>query len=190
MPVKIIGIGGGASRCIIKMIENHLADVEYCIISDNYMDLILDNSNVRSIGLVPNCSPYIIDSYSYNVWYNQCFVNEQNEVKVKSIIDHTAKQVVIVAGFGGKIGTSGTMWIAKICKKQNIPVTVVCTVPFGFEGERKRQRALDAVKSLEETGIDVKVLYADDLLNMHDDFDLYNCFDFLDEHVADIVADL
>ncbi len=188
--IKVIAIGVAASRCVRKMMEHPLTNVEYCIVSADETDLDLNNSNVRSIGLVPNCSPHIIDSYGSNMWFNQCFVNWENEVKVKSIINQSAKQVVIVVGFGGGIGTSGTIWIAEISKKQNIPVTVVCTLPFGFEGERKRQRALDAVKSLEEIGIAVKVLYAEDLWKMNEGLDLYNCFVFLDEYVTDTVASM
>ena len=189
-PVKVIGVGGGACRSIKKMMENPLAGVEYCIVSNDEMDFRLVNDNVLKIGLKSDCSPWEIKLYGSYLWFKQCYANEENEAKIKSIIDGSAKQVVIVAGFGGGLGSSGTMWIAGICKQKNVPVTVVCTVPFDFEGNRKRQRAFDAVKSLEEMGIPVTALHAEELLKMHEDLNFFNCFDYLDRYMADTVVSM
>ena len=189
-PVKIIGIGGGACRCIKKMVDMPLAGVEYCIVSNDEMDLKLVNENMLKLGLKSNCNPWEIEPCGSYIGYKQCYANEENEAKIKSIIDGLAKQVVIVAGFGGGLGSSGAIWITEICKRQNIPVTVICTIPFDFEGKRKRQRALDAIKSLEEMEIDVKVLYAEDLLKTREDMNFFNCFEFLDEYVVDTIVSL
>ncbi len=88
------------------------------------------------------------------------------------------------------MGTFGTKWLARVYKELNVDVTIVCTIPFSFEGNKKRARALDAIKSLEESGMRVKVIYADDLQQKHEDFNLFNCFSYLDEHVAEVVTDI
>ena len=188
--VKAIGIGGGACRSIKKMTENLLAGVEYCLVSNDEMDLILVNDNVLKMGLKSECIPWEIEHYGSYTWFKQCFANEENEEKVKSFIDQSSRKVIIVAGLGGGVGTFGAVWLAEMCQKQKVTATVVCTIPFDFEGERKRQRALDAIKSIEESGMLVKVLYADDLIDVQQDLNFNNCFGFLDEYVANTVASM
>ena len=187
-PVKVIGIGGGACRSIKKMTDMHLAVVEYCIVSNDEMDLRLVNNNVLRIRLKSDCIPWEIESYGSYKWFKQCYANEENEEKVKSFIDQSSRKVIIVAGFGGGVGSFGAVWLAEMCQKQKVPATVVCSIPFDFEGERKRQRALDAIKSIEESGTLVKVLYTDDLIDVHQDLNFYNCFGLLDDYVTDTVA--
>lgn len=189
-PVKVIGIGGGACRSIKKMMESSLADVEYCLVSNDEMDLRLVNNNVLRIRLKSECIPWEIEHYGSYTWFKQCFANEENEEKVKSFIDQSSRKVIIVAGFGGGEGSFGAVWLAEMCQKQKVPATVVCTIPFGFEGERKRQRALDAIKSIEESGMSVKVLYADDLIDVHQDLNFNNCFGLLDEYVVNTVTSI
>ena len=188
-PVKVIGIGGGACRSIKKMTENPLTGVEYCIVSNDEMDLRLVNDNVLRIGLKSECIPWEIKPYGSYLWFKQRYTQEIEE-KVKSFIDRSSRKVIIVAGFGGGVGSFGAVWLAEMCQKQKVPATVVCTIPFGFEGERKRQRALDAIKSIDEAGMSVKVLYADDLIDLHQDLNFCNCFGLLDDYVADTVASM
>ena len=189
-PIKVIGIGSGAACSIQKMMDIPLTGMEYCIVSNDEMDLKLVNYNVLQIGLKSECMPWEIEHYGSYTWFKQCFANEENEEIVKSFIDQSSKKVIIVAGFGGGIGSFGAVWLAEICKKQKVTATVVCTIPFDFEGERKRQRALDAIKSIEESGMSVKVLYADDLIDVHQDLNFCNCFGLLDDYVADTVASM
>ena len=189
-PVKVIGIGGSACRSIKKMMDIPLTGVEYCIVSNDEMDLRLVNDNVLKMGLKSECISWEIEHYGSYKWFKQCYANEENEENVKSFIDQSSKKVIIVAGLGGGVGTFGAVWLAEMCQKQKVTATVVCTIPFDFEGERKRQRALDAIKSIEESWTLVKVLYADDLIDVHQDLNFYNCFGLLDEYVADTVASM
>ena len=94
--VKIIGIGGGACRSIKKMTENLLAGVEYCIVSNDEMDLRLVNDNVLRIGLKSECIPWEIKPYGSYLWFKQCYAQEIEE-KVKSFIDQSSRKVIMVA---------------------------------------------------------------------------------------------
>ncbi|MDE6522758.1 MAG: hypothetical protein K2L17_08080 [Muribaculaceae bacterium] len=194
-PIKVVGIGGGAANSIEKMIENPYKGVEYCIINNNY---VWNYNNLQEkatfMELVPTPSrfgdtPYRCKDTCDTLFYKS-YDNDANKMAVYSLIDITTKYVIIVAGFGGIIGTAGTKWLSDICKSLNIPVTVVCTIPFNFEGERKQQRALDAVKTLEKSGITVKAISAEDIIEKHEDFNFFNSFSYLDEHVAEAVREI
>lgn len=187
--IKVIGIGGGGINSIGKMIENPLNDVEYCIVDSNRYTLQSEKfqDNVTSIAIDPE--RYIVDGYD-DAWFNRYYANDENEKMVSSIIDQSTKHIIIVAGFGGRIGTFGTKWLASLYKKMNVDVAVVCTIPFVFEQEKKVERALMAVKSLEATGITVKTISAEDLKEKHEDLNFFNCFSYLDEHVAEAVTEI
>lgn len=195
-PIKVVGIGGGAVNSIGMMIENPIKGVEYCIINNDYYEIQPDDRFQDKVTLMALSSqPHTYRKYTLPLdpidsSFYKYYDNDENKANVYSIIDISTKHVIIVAGFGGIIGTDGTKWLADICKSLNIPVTVVCTVPFNFEGEKKLQRSLDAIKILKESGISIKVLYVEDIIEMHDDFNLFNSFSYLDNHVAEAVTEI
>ena len=59
--------------------------------------------------------------------------------------------LVLVAGFGGGTATGGTPVIARLARKQNIPVIYVITLPFSFEGHSKREIAENQIHTLIRT---------------------------------------
>ncbi len=191
-PIKVIGVGGGASNSIGKMIEKPLEDVEYIILDNDEFSLQykINRDGLTTMLIAPDSIPNPIPFFYDEVWFNQHYGTDENVKMMASILDQSTKQVIIAAVFGAGMGTLGTMWLAKLYKELNVDVSVVCTVPFSFEGNKKRGRALEAIKSLEESGITVKVIYADDLQQKHKDFNLFNCFSYLDEHVAEAVTEI
>lgn len=187
-PIKVIGIGGAGINSVERMIENPLLYVEYSILSTDISSL--QRSKVKLKGHIQNNDPCGIVPRGFSEeWFNRYFANAENNSLAYSIIDSSAKHVIVVAGFGSAPGTGafGSKWLVKLCKNANVPVTVVCTIPFLFEGRRKRYRALDTVNSLKAEGISVKVLKADDLAERYQDMSFSNCFSLLDEYVAETV---
>ncbi len=187
-PIRIIGIGGGGCNAVSRMLENPYKLAEYAIISDNAT--MLQTSKVPiQFQLLRDSDPCTvgITQEQFNHYYVE---QEENADLLCSIIDDTVKQLVIVSGFGGAFGTYCTKWLASIAKRAKVPVTVVCTIPFEFEGQRKQQRAIDAANELCEDGIEVRTLKADSLKQRYSDLSLFNCFSLLDEYVADTVHEI
>jgi cell division protein FtsZ len=56
--------------------------------------------------------------------------------------------VFIVAGLGGGTGTGASSVLARIAKQQEALVLAFVTLPFGFEGDRRRQQALEGLEEL------------------------------------------
>jgi cell division protein FtsZ len=56
--------------------------------------------------------------------------------------------VFIMAGLGGGTGTGASSVLARLAKQQDALVLAFVTLPFGFEGERRRQQALDGLEEL------------------------------------------
>ncbi len=59
-----------------------------------------------------------------------------------------ADVVFITAGLGGGTGTGASPVLAKIAKEQGALVLAFAGMPFGFEGERRRQQAVAGVEQL------------------------------------------
>lgn len=188
-PIKIIGIGGGGCNAVSRMLENPYRDAEYAFISNDAT--MIRTSKVSNQYLLQDSDPCTAKNIYTQEQFNHYFIDRgDNAELLRSIIDDTVKQLIIVSGFGGGFGTYCCKWFASIAKHANIPTTVVCTIPFEFEGQRKQQRAIDAANELSEEGIAVKILKADTLKRRYSDMSLFDCFSLLDEYVADTVHEI
>lgn len=188
-PIKIIGVGGGGCNAVSRMIENPSPLVEYSILSNDMYNL--RTSSVSCRYQLQDADPCTVKSIYSTTQFNRYYTNQPENIKlVHSILDDTVKHLILVAGFGGGVGTYGSEWIAVSAKKIHIPVTVVCTIPFDFEGKRKQERALDAANALLAQGIDVIILRSEDLRQKYADISLFDCFSLLDEYVAETVNNL
>lgn len=192
-PIKVIGIGGGGTNSVGRMIESPLGYVEYSVLNTDAHSLSQSKVQLKGelqprkikndpCGTTPRA--FTEDQFI------RLYANAGNNAMVRSMIDYSAKHVIIVAGFGGSAGTFGSKWLAKFCKQANVPLTVVCTIPFEFEGQRKQQRAYDAAHELIENGVSVRILKADDLTQRYSNISFFDCFSLLDEYVADTVHEL
>ena len=187
-PIKVIGIGGGGTNSVERMIENPSTNVEYSVLNTDIHSLQQSKVKFRGYleGLTNDPCGIIPRGFSEE-WFNRYYANTENDSLVHSLLDSSAKHVIIVAGFGGSTGTFGSKWLVRLCKNANLPVTVVCTIPFEFEGIRKQERAIDVANSLKEEGVDVKVVKATDLMQKYNDISFFDCFSLLDEYVAETV---
>ena len=186
-PIKIIGIGGGCNA-VSRMLENPYKLAEYAIISDDATMLRTSKVPIQ-FQLLHDSDPCTvgITQEQFNHYYVE---QEENADLLRSIIDDSVKQLIIVSGFGGGFGTYCSKWLASIAKTAHIPTIVICTIPFEFEGQRKQQRAIDAANELSEDGITVRILKADTLKQRYSDMSFFDCFSLLDEYVADTVHEI
>lgn len=188
-PIKIIGMGGGGCNAVSRMLENPYKLAEYAIISD-------DATMLRTSKVVPIKFQLLRDSDPCTVGitqeqFNHYYVEQEENVDLlRSIIDDSVKQLIIVSGFGGGFGTYCSKWLASIAKTAHVPTIVVCSIPFDFEGQRKQQRAIDAANELSEDGITVRILKADTLKQRYSGMSFFDSFSLLDEYVADTVNEI
>jgi cell division protein FtsZ len=72
----------------------------------------------------------------------------QHDADVLSAACRDLDVVFILAGLGGGTGTGASAVLARIAKQQGALVLALVTVPFGFEGDRRRQQATDGLDEL------------------------------------------
>jgi cell division protein FtsZ len=96
-------------------------------------------------------------------------------------------RVVLIAALGAGTGTGAGPVVARIAKAWGCEVTAVVTMPFRFEGQRRKQAAEVGLMGLAECVDRHVVVHLDDLLPQRD-ISLRAAFELADVEVARIVA--
>lgn len=85
--------------------------------------------------------------------------------------------LIICAGLGGNTGTDEILKITKNALQQGKSVLPCVTLPFTFEGPRKKNKANDALKTLQQLADETIVINNDDLFQQFDKSEpIYNLF--------------
>jgi cell division protein FtsZ len=95
--------------------------------------------------------------------------------------------VVLIAALGAGTGTGAGPIVARIAKAWGCEVTAVVTMPFRFEGQRRKQAAELGLTALAECVDRHVVVHLDDLLPKRD-ISLRAAFELADVEVARVAA--
>ena len=135
--IKVIGVGGGGSNAVNHMYRQGI----------NGVDFIVCNTDKQALDISP--VPYKIALGTTltegrgagsmpEVGKNAAIENIE---ELRSILGNSTKMVFITAGMGGGTGTGAAPVIASVAKDMGILTVGIVTVPFGFEGKKRRQQA-------------------------------------------------
>ncbi|MFW6312559.1 MAG: cell division protein FtsZ [Spirochaetota bacterium] len=141
--IKVIGVGGGGSNAVNRMIAAGLQNVEFCAVNTDLQALQRSNAEVRlplgselTGGLGAGGKPE---------------VGEKAALEDKSEIQRVvqgADMVFITAGMGGGTGTGAAPVIAQIARDMGILTVAVVTKPFDFERNYKMRLADEGLARL------------------------------------------
>ena len=156
--LKVIGVGGGGGNAVNRMIENDLKGVEYVVINTDCQVLRLSKAENRiqigrklTKGLGAGADPEIGKEAAL-----------ENIEEIKGAIEG-ADLVFITAGMGGGTGTGAAPIVAKCAKENGSLVVGIVTKPFGFEGRRRMQQALNGIEEMKPY-VDTLVIIPNDKL--------------------------
>ncbi len=143
--IKVMGIGGGGSNAVNRMIEEGLQGVEFIAVNTDAQALMLSNAPNRvrvgdklTKGLGSGGDPDIGEKAA-----------EESSDDLYEVING-ADMVFITAGMGGGTGTGGAPVVARIARETGALTIGVVTKPFTFEGSRRRQVAEEGIERLKE----------------------------------------
>ncbi|MCB0501770.1 MAG: cell division protein FtsZ [Bacteroidetes bacterium] len=135
--IKVIGVGGGGSNAVNYMYEQGIRGVNFVICNTDSQALEMSPvpnkiqlgptlTNGRGAGAMPE------------VGKNATIESEE---EIRDLLSINTKMVFVTAGMGGGTGTGGAPEVAKIAKDLGILTVGIITVPFDFEGKRKKEKA-------------------------------------------------
>lgn len=143
--IIVLGVGGGGSNAVNRMIQAGVRGVEFVTINTDAQALAGSDAPVRirigeklTRGLGAGGNPSIGEKAA----------EESSEALADLVRD--ADMVFIAAGMGGGTGTGAAPVVAQIAQQAGALTVGVVTRPFLFEGARRRNNAEDGLRNLRQ----------------------------------------
>ena len=141
--IKVVGVGGGGSNAVNRMIEAGLTGIEFIVVNTDKqaLDLALAEKKIQIGNTV---------TQGLGAGGNPEMGHRSAEESRDEIADAVAKcdLVFITAGMGGGTGTGAAPVVADIAKQSGALTIAVVTRPFHFEGQHRKNNADVGIEKL------------------------------------------
>ena len=144
--IKVLGVGGGGSNAVNHMYRQGIKGVDFLVCNTDQQALDISPipfkvqlgaalTEGRGAGSLPE------------VGKNAAIENIDD---IKEIINKNTKMIFITAGMGGGTGTGAAPVIAKAAREMGVLTVGIVTMPFFFEGRKRRQQAEAGIEEIRE----------------------------------------
>ncbi|MBN8696626.1 MAG: cell division protein FtsZ [Bacteroidetes bacterium] len=189
--IKVFGVGGGGSNAVNHMYKQGIKGVDFIVcntdqqaldISPVPLKIVLGASLTkgRGAGSLPE------------VGKNAAIENIE---EVKAILGNNTEMVFITAGLGGGTGTGAAPVIAQAAKEMGILTVGIVTIPFGFEGKKRKAQADEGLNALKANVDTLLVISNDKLREIYGNLKVTEAFGHADDilttaakGIADIIT--
>ncbi|WP_077326019.1 cell division protein FtsZ [Virgibacillus siamensis] len=161
--IKVIGVGGGGSNAVNRMIEHGVEGVEFIAVNTDAQALNLSKAETKiqvggklTRGLGAGANPEVGKKAA-----------EENKEQLEEALQG-ADMIFVTAGMGGGTGTGAAPVIASIAKELGALTVGVVTRPFTFEGKRRSTQAGSGIEALKNSVDTLIVIPNDRLLEIVD----------------------
>ena len=161
--IKVIGVGGGGGNAINRMIDEGVAGVEF-IAANTDVQALSSAKAETVIQLGPKLTRGLGAGGQPEV--GRKAAEESEEVLTEAL--QGADMVFITAGMGGGSGTGAAPVIARIAKAVGALTVAVVTRPFGFEGTKRSNYAIEGINELREHVDTLLIISNNNLLEIVD----------------------
>ncbi len=157
--IKVIGVGGGGSNAVNHMFHQGIKGVDFIICNTDAQ--AMESSPVPTrIQLGANLTGGLGAGAAPSVGRNAALENSDD---IREVLDKGTKMLFITAGLGGGTGTGAAPVIAQISRELDILTVGIVTIPFSFEGRKRRQSAEDGIRQLKQN-VDALLIISNDKL--------------------------
>src|SRR5213082_2673212 len=143
--IKVVGVGGGGSNAVNRMVDAGLAGVEFIAINTDAQALLMCDADVKmpigsaeTRGLGAGADPAVGRAAA-----------EESRDELKEALKG-ADMIFVTAGEGGGTGTGGAPILAELARELDTLTVGVVTRPFAFEGRVRAENAERGIESLRE----------------------------------------
>ena len=161
--IKVIGVGGGGGNAINRMVDEGVSGVEF-IAANTDVQALSSTKAETVIQLGPKLTRGLGAGGQPEVGRKAA---EESEEAITEAISG-ADMVFITAGMGGGSGTGAAPVIARIAKGLGALTVGVVTRPFGFEGSKRGQFAVQGINELREHVDTLLIISNNNLLEIVD----------------------
>lgn len=178
--IKVIGVGGGGSNAVNHMFKLGIKGVDFIICNTDHQ--ALDKSPVPTkIQLGPGLTQGLGAGAVPEVGKQAALENIDD---LKEILKQGTRMVFITAGMGGGTGTGAAPIIAAAARELGILTVGIVTIPFGFEGKKRKAQADAGVEEMRKNVDTLLVICNDKLREIYGDLKLREAFGHADDILA------
>ena len=157
--IKVVGVGGGGTNAVNRMIEEGIRGVEFVAINTDAQALAISDADIKvhigtdlTRGLGAGANPEA----------GRKAADESRDDIAEALAG--ADMVFITCGEGGGTGTGAAPIVADIAMNEVGALTVaVVTKPFTFEGRKRKKSAEEGIKTLSDC-VDTMIVIPNDKL--------------------------
>ncbi|PKP45746.1 MAG: cell division protein FtsZ [Bacteroidetes bacterium HGW-Bacteroidetes-12] len=178
--IKVIGVGGGGGNAVNHMYNQGITGVDFVICNTDAQ--VLESSPIpNKIQLGTTLTQGLGAGAKPEVGRNAAIEDIDT---IKSILEINTKMVFITAGMGGGTGTGAAPIIAKTAREMGILTVGIVTIPFSFEGRKRKQLAEEGIEELRQNVDTLLVIDNDKLRILHGNLKMSECFSKADDILA------
>ena len=159
--IRVVGVGGGGLNAVNRMIEAGISQVEFIAVNTDIQQLRTCEAPIKlhigrelTQGLGSGADPDLGRKAA-----------EEAYDQIKHVL-RGSDMVFVTAGEGGGTGTGAAPVVARIAKEVGALTVGIVTLPFRFEGTRRRSQAEQGVEDLRDVCDTVIVIPNDRLLEV------------------------
>ena len=175
--IKVIGVGGGGSNAVNHMFNKGIVGVDFIVCNTDRQALDISPvpykiqlgaqlTDGRGAGMLPEVG--------------MAAANE-NIDEIRELLSKNTKMVFVTAGMGGGTGTGAAPVIAKVAKDLGILTVGIVTIPFNFEGKKRRIQAEEGLNKMRENVDTLLVINNERLREFGKDMSLTDAFCYADD---------
>ena len=178
--IKVIGVGGGGSNAVNHMYNQGITGVDFMICNTDAQ--ALEQSPIpNKIQLGTTLTEGLGAGANPEVGKNAAIEDVE---AIKAVLQNNTKMVFITAGMGGGTGTGAAPIIAETAREMGILTVGIVTIPFSFEGRRRKQQADEGLEALRNSVDTLLIINNDKLRMMYGNLRMGEAFSKADDILA------
>jgi len=161
--IKVIGVGGGGSNAIQRMIDTGIQGVDFISINTDAQDLHHSEAT-HKVHLGKNLTRGLGAGMDPEIGRK---ASEESKEEIYQAVSG-AHMVFITCGLGGGTGSGASPIIAEVAREAGALTVAVVTKPFTFEGIQRKKIAEDSYQRLKKHVDTIITIPNDKILNIVD----------------------
>ncbi|OYT17432.1 MAG: cell division protein FtsZ [Bacteroidetes bacterium 4572_77] len=178
--IKVLGVGGGGGNAVNHMYKQGIQGVDFILCNTDSQALEsspiptkIQMGNSLTEGRGAGAKP--------EVGRNAAIEDIE---KIKETLEGSTKMLFITAGMGGGTGTGAAPVIAQAAAELDILTVGIVTIPFGFEGRKRKQMAEAGIQEMRKHVDTILIISNDKLRELHGNSKMSEAFAKADNILA------
>lgn len=174
--IKVIGVGGGGSNAVNHMYELGIKGVDFMVCNTDQQALDMSPVPIK-VQLGPSLTEGRGAGSIPEIGKNAAIENIDD---IRNMLEKGTKMVFVTAGMGGGTGTGAAPIIAKAAREMGILTVGIVTIPFQFEGRKRKLQAEEGLEAMRDAVDTLLVINNDRLREMFGNLSLKTAFEYAD----------